>query len=203
MRALPLRASIAALALLVLLVPRAEAGDVEIAPFAGVQFGGTFELASSSVRSSIENGLDYGGTIDVAVSQGWRVELLYSRQSTELSGTGALPRFGLTVERYMAGIQEEKGQGKTRYFGVFLLGLTRFAPELGALEADERFTFGLSLGLKTFFSDNFGVRLEGRAFLVTVESGGGVFCSSGVCLFRYRASGMWQGDLSAAAVLKF
>ena len=63
-------------------------------------------------------------------------------------------------------------------------------------------TFGLSLGIKHALSDRFGLRAEGRAFFVSVGSGGGVFCS-GSCLFVFRASGLWQGDLSAGVTLGF
>jgi hypothetical protein len=65
-----------------------------------------------------------------------------------------------------------------------------------------RFTLGLSLGLKRALSERFGFRAEARGFFVNVDSGGGVICS-GSCLFVFRASGLWQGDLSAGVTLAF
>ena len=73
---------------------------------------------------------------------------------------------------------------------------------LDGYDSDVRATFGLSLGIKHMLSDRFGLRAEGRAFFVSVGSGGGVFCS-GSCLFVFRASGLWQGDLSAGVTLGF
>lgn len=173
---------------------------VELAPFGGFQFGGAFEAADSGREFSLGTGFVYGGTANIAVYPNWRVELLYSRQETELSSRGE--GFGLKVERYMAGIQEEKGD-RVRFFGDFLLGLTRFAPGLDGYDADELFTLGLGLGLKTMLSPRVGLRAEARGFFAVVESGGGLVCRNGACLFRFQASGLWQGDVSAGVLVGF
>ena len=85
--------------------------------------------------------------------------------------------------------------------GVFLLGLTRFAPGFSGYGADELFTLGLSLGLKVPVSDRLSVRGEARGFFMTTYSAGGIFCRNGACLFSYNASGVWQGDVSASLVI--
>jgi hypothetical protein len=185
----------------VLLARPAGAGDVELAPFAGIQFPGSVASSVGGRPVSIGIGLDYGGTLDIGVAPGWRAELLYSRQATEL-GPRDGGRFGLKLERYLIGIEEEKGEPPLRFFGVFLAGVTRFAPGLNGYDSDVRFTLGLSLGLKRAFSERLGFRAEGRGFFVNVDSGGGVICS-GSCLFVFRASGLWQGDLSAGVTLAF
>jgi hypothetical protein len=180
----------------------AGAADVELAPFAGVQFPGAVATANSGRTATFGIGVDYGAALDVAVADGWRVELLYSRQGTDLSTRGGGGRFALDLERYFIGIEEEKGGPQTRFFGVFLAGLTRFAPGLEGYDSDVRATLGLSLGIKHALSDRFGLRAEGRAFFVNVDSGGGVLCN-GSCLFVFRGSGLWQGDLSAGVTLGF
>jgi hypothetical protein len=192
----------AVVALAFLLGTRVAAGaDVELAPFAGVQFPGAVAAASNGRTATFGIGLDYGAALDVAVAEGWRVELLYSRQGSDLSTRGGA-RFAVDLERYMVGIQEEKGDPKTRFFGVFLVGATRFAPGLYGYGSDVRATLGLSLGIKQALSDRFGLRAEGRGFFVNVASGGGVLCN-GSCLFVFRGSGLWQGDLSAGVTLRF
>jgi hypothetical protein len=202
MKASPGRRSFVALALVLLLARGARAGDLEFAPFAGLQYAGS--VATTTGRgASIGSGLAYGATLDVALNPQWQVELLYSRQETSLSSSGESSPFDLKVERYMAGIQEDKGDERTRFFGVFLLGLTRFAPGFGGYDADERFTLGLTLGLKHYLSDRFGVRAEARGFFAAVDSGGGTVCRNGNCLFVYSASGLWQGDVSAAVLIRF
>ncbi len=182
----------------------AQAQGVQVAPFAGYQFGGSVRSADSGQQYSFEGGLAWGGTVSLAVGRRWRVELLYSRQDGGLAPPprAAAPTLDLTTERLMAGIQEEKGHGRMRYFGSFMLGATRFTPALSGLRSDTRFAMSLGLGLKRFVSDHFGLRLEARAFYTLVESGGGIFCSGG-CLFVFSGSGIWQGDLSGGLVLAF
>lgn len=203
MGAIQWRGALLVLAACLLSARGAAADDVEFAPFVGVQYGGWFDSSATGRTVSLGTGLLYGGTVDVPLVPSWRAELMYSRQETELSAGSGGPAFGLTVERYMAGIQEENVADWGRFFGVFLVGLTRFSPGLGGYDADERFTLGLSLGVKISLSDRFGLRGEARGFFVSVESGGGIACSNGLCLFRYSASGLWQGDVTAAVVIAF
>jgi hypothetical protein len=174
---------------------------VEVAPFAGYQFGGAFDSATSGNPFDIGSGFVYGGTVNVLIYPTWRVELLYSRQEAELTRRGE-EGFDLKVERYLAGIQEEKGD-RVRFFGTFLIGLTRFAPGLDGFDADEVFTVGLALGLKTTPSRRVGLRAEARGFFLPVDSGGGVVCRNGACLFRFQSSGIWQGDVTAGVLVGF
>ncbi len=185
----------------VLCPARAGAADVEVAPFAGLRYGGSFNSTASGHRVSMGTGFEYGATLDVVIGESWGVELLYSREESALSNPG--PSLDMKIERYMAGVREEKGEGRTRFIGVFLLGLTRFAPGFDGFDADERFTVGVGLGGKIFLSERFGLRAEARGFYVIVESGAGIACIDGSCLFRYHASGLWQGDVTAGVVIAF
>jgi hypothetical protein len=184
--------------------PVDEGPSVQIAPFVGYQGGGSVMNQELDQKYSFGTGLDYGGTIDIALSPSWRVELLYSRQETNLESTGVTgPSFDVTVERYMIGLEEEKGQGSVKFHGVLLLGATRFVPGFEAADSELRFTGGLALGVKSFLSSNLGIRLEARAFYTVVDSGGDVFCSAGTCLFSFTGSGIWQGDVNAGLIIAF
>jgi hypothetical protein len=184
-------------ALVLLPVEHARAGNIEIAPFIGLGYGGALESLATRRQASIGAGLQYGGTVDVAIGRSWAVELLFSRQATDLE---SVPRVGLAVERYLAGVREEKGEGRIRFLGVFLLGLTRLVPD--GLGTDERFTAAVGLGLRTSLSPRIGLRADARGYYAFVTSGGGIACVNGSCLFAFGSSGMWQGDLTAALVLK-
>jgi Outer membrane protein beta-barrel domain len=185
----PSRPIVSALLALATTTAPAAAGDVQLAPFVGLQYGGFFGSVSGSAHS-IGAGLAYGGTVDVDLGESWGLEFLYSRQETEFS-RGSAPRFDLTVERYMAGVREEKGEGPWRLVGVFLVGATRFAPGFSGFGSDTRFTASLGLGGKFFLSKRFGLHTEARGYYVVVESGGAALCS-GSCLFFYSSSGVWQ-----------
>ena len=179
----------------------ASAREVEIAPFVGAQYAGSFgsPLPGGDFSSGI--GFDFGGTADFALAPGWRIEAMYSRQQAELSNFSAR-RFEMTVERYMAGIVEEHGEGPSRFFGVGLIGVTRFAPGRNGRDDDYRFTLGASLGLKQQLSARFGLRLEGRGFYVVTSSAGGAVCS-GSCVFFYTSNGLWQADAAAGVYIRF
>ena len=173
----------------------ARAADVEIAPFIGFQYGGALECCPSGRRAAIDVGLQFGGTVDVGFGSRFGLELLYARQETELVSA---PRIGLAVERYMAGIREEKEVGRARFLGVFLIGMTRVVPD--GFHADERFTMAAGLGMRLPLSRHFGIRGDVRAYYAVVTSGGTLACVNGGCLFAYAGSGVWQGDVTAALV---
>ena len=177
----------------------AAAQTVDVSPFAGVQFGGSFR-GPSGAATALAVSLDYGATLGVKVAEEWGVEALYSRQPTRLERPGT--DLDVTVERYMAGVSEERGEGPTRFFGVALLGASRFVPSLSGYSYETRFTVALGLGVKRLFTETVGVRAEARVFYVFTEAGGTAFCR-GDCLFTFTGSGLWQADVTAGLVFAF
>lgn len=203
----PLRHStriFATAALLLFAAAEARAQSVQVSPFASYAFGGSVRDTFVGDSRSFGSGLAWGGAVNFPISQSWRFELLYSRQETELEGGLAVP-FGVTVERYLAGFQEEKGEDgdRTRWFGTVWGGATRFVPGLDGFDSATKFTAGVGLGAKTYFSKNVGLRLEARGYFTLVESEGGVFCNGGTCLFAFSGSGLWQGDLTGGLIFAF
>ena len=179
---------------------------VELAPFAGIQFGGHLHSALYGTSFSIEESAIFGATLDIAIDRVWRVELLYSRQTTELQPGGAVlaPSFPLTVERYMIGIVEEfESETPIRFFGVGLVGATRLVPGNFDGGSELRFAAGLSLGAKVRASKRLGLRFEARGFYTVVDPDGAVFCTAGTCLFRFDGEGLWQGDVTGGLILRF
>lgn len=176
----------------------AAAGDVAIAPFVGFQYGGALDSVVSG-RASIGVGLQYGATLDVAIGErGWGTDVLFARQESELAG---VPRVGVAVERYMAGVREEKGDDRFRFRGVFLIGATRLA--LDGLGSDVRFTGALGLGGSVSLSPRVALRADARAYYAVVSFAGGTACVSGSCLYVFGATGVWQGDVTAGLELRF
>ena len=183
----------------------AAAQSVQIAPLAGYGFGGRFYSEGLATEFELENSFDYGGAVDFRVGETWRIELLYSRRDSELQAVG-LSGFNLDlqIERLFVGLQEEVSpQNRTRPFGTLLLGVTRFKPGFEGVDPDDRFTLGVSLGIKSWLSKNIGFRLEGRAYYIFVESGGGILCSGGTCFISISGSGLWQTNVSGGLVFAF
>jgi len=180
----------------------APAQSVQITPFAGYAFGGAVRDTALDEARSFDAALAYGGALNFPIGETWRFELLYSRQPTQIEN-GPSPSFDVTIERYLAGFQEEKGEENVRWFGTVWLGATRFVPGAGGYDSVTKFGGGVGLGVKTFFAKNVGLRLEGRAFYTLVKGEGGAFCVNGSCLFAFSGSGLWQGDVSAGLILAF
>jgi hypothetical protein len=176
---------------------------VQISPFAGYAFGGSVRDAVLDDSRSFDAALAYGGALGFRISESWRFELLYSRQPTQIEGGLGSP-FDVTVERYLVGFQEEKGPDQpVRWFGTVWLGATRFVPGREGYDSETKFGGGGGLGVKTFFGQNVGLRLEARGFYTLVKGEGGMACANGTCLFAFSGNGLWQGDVSAGLILAF
>ena len=183
---------------------QATAQSVQLTPFVGYAYGGSVWDSVHENDYSFDASLAYGGAINFSISQSWRFEVLYSRQETQLSGEGLSPAFDVTIERYLAGFQEEKGEGNIRWFGTFWLGATRFIPGTAFDAGSEtKFSGAVGLGVKTFPVKNVGLRFEARGFYTLVKGEGGAFCANGTCLFAFSGTGLWQGDVSAGLILAF
>lgn len=180
-----------------------EAQAVQLAPLAGWGFGGSVRDVATGESRSFDAAPVFGGALDMKLGPGWNAELYFSRQQTKLGGGGLAPSFDIAMERYLLGIQEEKGDERVRWFGTFWLGATRFVPGLDAYGSETRFTGGVGLGVKTFFTTNVGLRLEARGFYTVVKSAGGLLCVNGDCLFAFGGSGLWQGDVGGGLILAF
>lgn len=191
------------LAVALLVAAPARAQSVQITPFVGYAFGGSVRDTVLEQSRSFDAALDYGGSLNFSISPTWRFEALYSRQATELGGEGLSPSFDVTIERYLAGFQEEKGEGNVRWFGTVWFGATRFVPGLGDFGSETKFSAAVGLGVKTFPVKNVGLRLEARGFYTLVKGEGGAFCANGTCLFAFSGTGLWQGDVSAGLILAF
>jgi hypothetical protein len=179
--------------------------SVEITPFGGIRTGGglTGELDGTARDFSIESGAAYGGTVDVNLHKGnFKLELLYSHQGTQLETAGLLPGGArLNVDVLQAGILQETGRPKSRFFVSFLLGATRFDPK--PYDSLTKFSLSIGGGLKAFLSSHVGLRFEGRAYLTFVETDAGAFCANGTCLFSFGGSNMWQGEFTGGLILAF
>jgi hypothetical protein len=188
-----------------MLTARLGADEVQLAPFAGLQFGGHVYSPFYGATFSLKESANFGATLDFALDETWRLELLYSRQETELRPPASpAPVFPQKIEHYMVGIEEElQSESAVRFFGVALLGATRLVPATSGADSELRFAAAFSLGAKVAASKRLGFRFEARAFYTVVESGAAVFCRQGVCLFQFNGSGVWQGDVTGALVLRF
>ena len=96
---------------------------------------------------------------------------------------------------------QEIGTERARFAVSALLGGTRFAaPGLGS---DVRFSGSVGGSMKLFPSPHVGLRLDARAYGVSLKSAAGAFCVNGTCSFAYPGTILWQGDFTAGLILAF
>jgi hypothetical protein len=179
----------------------ARAQTSEVTALGGVGFGGSLASPVGGGSLDIEAGAIYGGAINTRLSSTWRIEGLFLRQQSRVSGEGQGADIGVALERYLAGVQEEMPWGRARAFGTFLIGATRFAP--AGFDSEWRFTVGLGLGVKTPISARVGLRFEARGYYTPITVGGVTVCGNGGCFFKYSGSGSFQGDITAGVLFAF
>jgi hypothetical protein len=158
--------------------PRNLRGMFELTPTFSYNFGGTI-YGEDSVLSEFDleadDGEAYGITFGIPVSRFAQIELLASRQSTELQFDdglfgGSTPGFAdFEVSYYHVGGLFQWGNGQIHPFVVLSLGVATLDPNVGGSRAETRFSGSVGGGVKIFFTDNIGLRLEGRGFWTMLD----------------------------------
>ncbi len=154
----------------------------ELTPTFSYNFGGTIP-GDSTVLSNFDlhakDGEAYGLTFDIPLSPWVQLELLASRQKTELELDGGIFDDGtlgvadFRVSYYQVGGLFQWGSGQIHPYIVASLGIANLDPNIQGARAENRFAGSVGAGVKIFFSDNFGLRLEGRGFWTALDSNNG------------------------------
>lgn len=178
---------------------QSEPRKVELTGFGGYQVGGS--SSSRYGRLTIDDAVAYGVMLDVRVRPDATLNFVYDRQETVLHFRDNHPFFpkivslDLAVEHYQMGGTVEFVRETLRPYFAVTLGATRF-DALSRPAGDEwRFSLGVGVGLKKYFSDRVGLRLDGRVWPVFVNTSGGFFCTlPGGCLVSLEADALWQAN---------
>lgn len=171
-------ASAIAFAWFLWVAPVARAQQFELTPFAGYSVGGTFD--STEGDAEIQPDLDYGLTMSWRVRPDGLIELLYSRQETtlEIDRFRGTETIDFDVELFhFGGLWEIGNRERSHPFLALSVGGTHFSPP--TLSDEWAFSAGISGGLKHWFSEHFGLRLEGRGLATLGLRSGGIFCGAG------------------------
>jgi hypothetical protein len=170
---------------LLLLAPAALAaapaatGRIEITPFAGYRLEGDFDdpdgdFIDLGEDARVDEGNVYGVAVDIPLAYNWKLQLLANRQeSAFIADQGLLspPRElgDLTLTMVHAGFAYEWGGGQVRPYVSLTGGITRLDPEFSGLDAEDRLSGSFGGGVKIFFSEHLGLRLEGRGFWTALD----------------------------------
>jgi hypothetical protein len=184
---------------------------LEITPFYGYQFGGY--LPTYKGKLDISNDDNFGVIIDIetaSLQRGTYLELSYSRQDGRLTYKDGLTneikvQFDLAIEYYqIGGLFEQDLSGKSfKGFGMFSLGVSRWAPKESKYNDEWIFSATLGLGLKAFLTPRFGLRFQGRMLIPMYFSGGGMWCGTGGCNVGVGSTSViLQADVSAGLIIR-
>ncbi len=184
---------------------------VEITPFGGYMFGGRIRFYEGELR--IKDNGNYGIALSTEIRPDVQFELSWSQMQSNATfrpnyGYGYLEgSFDVNVNYFQAGGVWEMDKGKIHPFGLFSLGATWFDAKDSKIEDVWRFSMALGGGVKVWFSDVVGIRLQGRFLVPMYFSGAGLFCGFGTggsnCGVSVGTSStILEGDLTAGLIFK-
>lgn len=146
----------------------------ELTPRIGYNFGGTLDGQDTfqfNTDLEAKDSPSYGVSFDIPLSRNLQIELLASRQSTELRFDEGLfgPNLAVAdfdVSYYHVGLLWQGHSGRVSPFFVASLGVGELDPKIAGASSETRLSTSLGGGVKVFFDDqeHVGLRLEGRGF---------------------------------------
>lgn len=179
---------------------------VEVTPFVGLRFGGYFTDISSPNDAELDDSSSFGLIVGFILNPNARLELTWSRQETDLQLDGFFTSqslFDLKVDYYHIGSVYQWDRGKAWPFLGISAGLTRLEPEDPGLDTENNFSVSLGGGIKYFFREQIGIRLEGRGYTTFLGSSGGLACGSFGCFSYGDTDILWQFEARAGVTLAF
>lgn len=184
----------------------APAHAVEIAPFTGHRYGGSFVDSNTAADFEVADAAAFGLMFDFDLEPDKQIEILLSHQNTYLSTTGTFtgnPLFDLTIDYYhIGGLYMFPEGDRVRPFLSGTFGLTHMDPKRADLTTENRLSLSLGGGAKIFFTGNLGLRFDVRAIYTALNANAEVFCSGG-CAIKVYSNGFVQTEISAALMMRF
>lgn len=215
--AIALSSVLAATGLEAQLVPTREPHRFEFTPFAGYQFGGSFDtdVGNGFPAGTLEltDELGWGAILGFATSPQSAVELTYLREDADISfnpaGTGtsrALGGFAVNYIQFGGRYDFLPPQQKFTPFFQLALGIGIFDPKTEGIGSDTRFSWNIGGGARYMLGEaqRVGLRLDGRLWVTPVPSGDyGVWCDFYGCFTAEGTAWVTQGTVSGGLTFLF
>jgi hypothetical protein len=162
---------------------------VEITPFGGYMLGGSIKFYEGKFK--IEDNACYGGMLAVQVASGQFVEFSYSGMTTQGNWKPYSDYFNdpdfeaftidMAVNHLQIGSVNELPLDNEAIhpYGTISIGTTWFNPKEEDGNDEWLFSIGAGLGLKYFFTEKIGIRLQARMLLPLVYNGAGFYLGTG------------------------
>ena len=183
---------------------------VEITPFGGYLLGGSVKFYEGKFK--VEDAACYGGMLAVQVSSGNFVEISYTGMTTQGNWKPyndyevSIPEgtVDMAVNHIQIGSVNELplDNEAVRPYGTLSLGTTYF--NIKDDDADDEWLFSVAagLGLKYFFNERVGIRLQARLLLPVIYNGGGFYLGTGGSgMYVSTTAPIVQGDFTGGLII--
>ena len=211
-----MRKTLFAIALLMPAISFAQQNGVEITPFVGARFGGTFESELASVEPveyEMEDSASYGLIVNWRHKSNTQWEILYSQQASEALYSGPddpnAPDPEVDVDIHVlqiGGTYLFEGQAAIPYIAA-TLGGTHIRTDSSDAQDDTFFSGSVGFGVKLLPTSTVGIRLEARGYATLVDSDSRLFCSTGpdqnVCAVQVDGNLLSQFEIFAGITFRF
>jgi len=183
---------------------------VEITPFGGYMLGGSVKFYEGKFK--VEDAGCYGGMLAVQVRSGNYVEFSYTGMTTQgdwrpySSYELDHPKttVDMSVNHFQIGTLNELplDNESIRPYGTLTLGTTWFNLKEDNSNDEWLFSVGAGLGLKYFFNDKIGIRIQARMILPLVYAGAGFYIGTGGSGTYVSATApIVQGDFTGGLII--
>jgi opacity protein-like surface antigen len=205
-----MKKTVSVIAIILGLASSAAMAQIEINGYYGYMPGSHTMYSYNGYRLKIDGGDNWGVGLGVATPIDILIEFSYMRFSSILSQDGGIEIIQpqpINVEYYQLGGYKPFIEGENFVpYGVFSLGASRFNP---TEDPDDywRFAIGLGVGMKYFFTDMVGIKLQARMLMPLYFGGvgfgcgigtGGSGCGGGATF----GTEILQGDFTGGVVLR-
>ena len=182
----------------------------ELTPFIGYRFGGDFDNIrdpDGQIRSvDVGDSETYGLIFDINIGENAQIELSWSHQDTDLTAklfdgskedlADATIDFWHVGGNLLFGDSLDDGRG----FLSFSIGGTHLSPE--GFSSETQFSFGFGGGVKFYFNDTVGVRLQGKLLSTYINSSTSWWCAYG-CYTVSHGNYLLQAEVDAGLIVRF
>jgi opacity protein-like surface antigen len=183
---------------------------VEITPIGGYLLGGSVKFYEGKFK--IEDAACYGGNLAVQARSGVFVEFSYTGMTTQGNWKPyndyqvSIPEgtVDMAVNYFQLGSVNEipLDNEAIRPYGTASLGTTWF--NIKDDDADDEWLFSVAagLGLKYFFSEKVGIRVQARLLLPVIFNGGGFYLGTGGSgMYVSSTAPIVQGDFTGGLII--
>jgi hypothetical protein len=187
----------------------------EVTPFAGVRFGGTFDVRAeqpAQTEATWKDASSYGLSAGLRFDDFSLVEFRWTRSTSTLRFDAPLAPVGaalgdVTLNQFHADFTREFDVPEVKGLRSFLTGSVGATHLAAANDGFTRFSFGLGAGLKQFLGSRFAIRAEAKwlPILIDPEVGSWACGTVGVggCLVFLTGRLTQQYELSVGPVVRF